>query len=298
MSRLEALLRGEFFNWARIIEALLTAMAFLLIAVIASRTLRAAVRRVLERDERGLIDRTAASFLTQLAQTGIYFLALIFYAHMIPELRALGTGLLASVSVVSVVIGFAAQNTLGNLIAGFSLLLYRPFRLGDVVQVTAPTGLETGAVETLTLGYTTLRTADNRRVVVPNSAMATQVTVNLTARDPRVMAVVSVGIAYDADIDKARRVLVQLAQVHPRVEEVVGCPVTRLGDSSVVLALQVWCANAGTAQGVEYDLYEQAKKRFDEEGIEIPFPSTTVVLKRAGGGRDPRGSATISESPH
>lgn len=71
--------------------------------------------------------------------------------------RALGISLLTGVIVASVVIGLAAQNTLGNLIAGVSLLLYRQFQLGDVAQVTAPTGLETGTVERLTLGYTTLR---------------------------------------------------------------------------------------------------------------------------------------------
>ena len=74
---------------------------------------------------------------------------------------------MASVSVISVIMGFAAQNTLGNLISGFSLLLYRPFKLGDQVQVLAPTGLETGIVESLTLGFTLLRTDENRCVVFP-----------------------------------------------------------------------------------------------------------------------------------
>ena len=84
------------------------------------------------------------------------------------------------------VLGLAAQNTLGNLIAGISLLLYRPFNLGDRLQVMAPTGLETGIVESLTLGYTLLKTDDNRRVVVPNSLMASQTAINLTANDPRI----------------------------------------------------------------------------------------------------------------
>ena len=104
---------------------------------------------------------------------------------MIPALRALGTGLLTGASVASVIVGLAAQSTLGNLIAGFALLLYRPFQLQDVVQVTAPGGPETGVVEDLTLGYTILRTPDNRRIVVPNNTMASGVMVNLTAADDR-----------------------------------------------------------------------------------------------------------------
>ena len=179
-------------------------------------------------------------------------------------------------------IGLAAQNTLGNVIAGISLLLYRPFVVGDRVQVSAPTGLEIGVVESITLGYTVLKTYDNRRVVVPNSAMASQVTINLTTKDPRVMAVVPIGIGYSADINKARKILVELAKTHPNVQEVAGCPVTQLGNSSVILSLRAWCEDSVAALNVQYDIYEQAKNRFDREGIELPFPYTNVVLKKEG----------------
>jgi small conductance mechanosensitive channel len=171
---------------------------------------------------------------------------------------------------------------LGNVIAGISLLLYRLFQVGDRVQVSVPTGLEIGVVENLTLGYTTLKTYDNRRVVVPNSAMDSQVTINLTTKDPRVMAVVPIGIGYNAGINKARQILVELAKTHPRVEEVVDYPVTQLGNYTVVLSLRVWCEDSVTALQVEYDIYEQVKSRFDKEGIEIPFPYTNVVLKKEG----------------
>ncbi len=185
MSTVSSFLTGEFLLPERFMGALFYALVFLLIAALASRALRIAVRHVLERDQRGLIDRTAADFLTQLAQGGIYLFALIFYAHVIPALRALGTGLLTGASVASVIVGLAAQSTLGNLIAGFALVIYRPFQLQDVVQVTAPGGPETGVVENLTLGYTILRTPDNRRIVVPNNTMASGVMVNLTAADDR-----------------------------------------------------------------------------------------------------------------
>jgi small conductance mechanosensitive channel len=123
------------------------------------------------------VDRTTINFL---AQIGVWLFAFISYAHLVPALASLGTAWLAGVSVISVIMGLAAQNTLGNLIAGISLILYRPFKVGDRLQITAPTGLETGTVESLNLGYTVLKTDDNRRVVVPNSAMASQTTINLT----------------------------------------------------------------------------------------------------------------------
>lgn len=135
-------------------------------------------------------------------------------------------------------------------------------------------------VESLTLGYTVLQTFDNRRIVVPNGVMASQVMVNLTSKDPRVMATVPVGIGYGADVDKARSILVDLAGAHPLVEAVVGCPVTQLGDSSVLLSLLAWVADSDEARQLTFDVLEQAKKRFDAEGIEIPFPYRDVVLKK------------------
>ena len=80
---------------------------------------------------------------------------------------------------MSVILGFAAQTTLGNLVAGISLILYKPFRRGDRLQIQAPTGLETGAVEDISLGYTVLRTDDDRRVIIANTTMAQQTMIKL-----------------------------------------------------------------------------------------------------------------------
>ena len=104
----------------------------------------------------------------------IWALALILYAHLIPELRSLGTVLLTGASVASILVGLAAQSTLGNVIAGLSLLLYRPFQIGDTVQLTVPAGIQTGRIEDLTLGYTMIKTVEKREIVVPNSVMASQ----------------------------------------------------------------------------------------------------------------------------
>ncbi len=282
MAALDGFLPIELIKPGTPFGALFYALLFLFLAWLGARALRLSVVRLLKRDEHRGIDHTVAFFLVQLAQIGVYLVAFIFYAHLIPALRNLGTVLLTSAGVASIVIGLAAQNTLGNVIAGISLLLYRPFIVGDRVQVSAPTGLEIGVVENITLGYTTLKTYDNRRVVVPNSAMASQVTVNLTTKDPRVMAVVPISIGYNADINKARKILIDLAKVHPNVQEVADCPVTQLGNSSVILSLRAWCQDSMAALQVQYDIYEQAKNGFDKEGIEIPFPYTNVVLKKEG----------------
>jgi small-conductance mechanosensitive channel len=147
------------------------------IAAVAARLIRV----VASHSERHLTDVTALRFVVQLLQMCAFLVAFILYMHFIPPLHAFATALLAGVSVVSIVLGLAAQNTLGNLIAGFSLVLYHPFHVGDVVQLNTPKGLTTGTVEALALGYTRLRDAEGAEIIVPNSVMVSSVIV-LTGR--------------------------------------------------------------------------------------------------------------------
>jgi len=279
MNFLDQVKSGGFADPSTLRGAVLFALVFALLAWLFGSALRLAVQRVLAHDEHAHVDRMAVKFLAKLARYCVYISAFVAYAHFVPALSSLGTASLTSISLITVIVGLAAQNTLGNLVAGISLLLYRPFKLGDRLQVTAPTGLETGTVESLTLGYTLLKTDDNRRVVVPNSLMASQTTINLTTNDPRVVCSVPMSISYDADIDKARIILLDLGGKHPKATSVCGCPLTQLGATGAVLTLDMWCADALTAITLKCDLLEQAKKRFALEGIGLPLPLTTVVLK-------------------
>jgi small-conductance mechanosensitive channel len=97
----------------------------------------------------------------------------------VPELRALGTGLLTGVGVVSLVLGLAAQSTLGNLFSGLLLVLYRPVRVGDRIELSTPRGVMAATVEQVSLGYTVLRADANEKIVVPNSVMASSVVLRL-----------------------------------------------------------------------------------------------------------------------
>lgn len=147
-----------------------------------SMMLAAAVRRLERRMELGLSDVTGLRFASAFAQVLGYLAGFLLYAHLVPQLRALGTALLAGVSVVSLVLGLAAQNTLGNLVAGLSLVLYRPIRVGDNIQLTSPKGLITATVEQVSLGYTVLRDAEGSEVIVPNSVMASSVVIRIGER--------------------------------------------------------------------------------------------------------------------
>lgn len=173
-------------NWLRhdllapdgLLGELAYGILFFAAAALAARLVGKWGRRLAARSDLG-VDVTALGFMRQLLQVFCFLLAAILYAHLIPALQRLGTALLASAGVISLVIGLAAQNTLGQLIAGISLLLYRPFGIGDVIVLCAPTGKETGAVREFTLGYTKLQTDDGRWIIVPNSVMASVVIIRL-----------------------------------------------------------------------------------------------------------------------
>ncbi len=170
MTTVERLFNGEFVDPSTLFGVIFYALVCLALAWVGLRSLRITLAQL----EGGLLDRTTVRFLHRMGEAFIWVLALILYAHVIPELRSVGTALLAGASVASVLVGLAAQNTLGNMIAGLSLLMYRPFEIGDSVQLTVPAGMQTGKIEDLTLGYTVIKTQENREIVVPNSVMASQ----------------------------------------------------------------------------------------------------------------------------
>lgn len=177
MTALERILSGEFVNPDTLFGAIFYALVFLGLAWVSLRSLRL----TLERLEGGLLDRTTVKFLQRMGDALIWALAVVLYANLIPQLRSLGTALLTGVSVASILVGLAAQSTLGNLIAGLSLLLYRPFQIGDLVQLTVPAGVQIGKIEDLTLGYTVIRTPEHHEIVVPNSVMASQAIIKSAA---------------------------------------------------------------------------------------------------------------------
>ncbi len=170
---------ADFLNPAVLPGALVYAAVFLALAILIAWL----VHLLMQRSMRRATDPTGFRFVDQLLQVMVFVVMIILYAQLVPPLRALGTALLASVSIASIVIGLAAQSTLGNLVAGFALLLYRPFHVGDRVQLTTPKGVMTAKVESLTLGYTFLRDDEENQIIVPNSVMASVVLIRNTKKE-------------------------------------------------------------------------------------------------------------------
>ena len=142
---------NELLNPTKLLGALCYGGLYLGFALIGVRLVRAWNRR-LQNHPALIVDKTSVHFVSQLLQLGCFLLAALAYAHTIPALNKLGTALLASASVLSIILGLAAQSTLGNLIAGIALLFYRPFGIGDVLMMNTPTGKETGTVREFSSG--------------------------------------------------------------------------------------------------------------------------------------------------
>ena len=251
-----------------LIGALLYLLIFVLVAQLLSRALRLTVGGALLRHTH--LDRTTVIFLQQFGIAIIWVVMLILYAHLIPVLRSLGTALLTGASIASVVIGLAAQSTLGNLVAGVAITLYRPFRLGDRLQVSAPTGTEVGNVETVSLGYTTLRTDDGRFVVLPNSIAASQVIINLSASQAHTPAplVITIRVGRATDIEAARQTALRTAREAVTESAVLGCFVTRMDATGTTLELRVRAPQAAERDALRSKLLEQLALRFAAGGLD------------------------------
>jgi small conductance mechanosensitive channel len=244
------------------IGALAYFVIFVVLAMVLSRAVRSAVHAAMTRS--GHIDRTTLSFFQQVVGALIWVVMLILYAHLIPVLHSMGTALLAGASVASVVIGLAAQSTLGNLVAGVSITIYRPFRLGDTLQVAAPTGTEVGVVELISLGYTTLRAPAGHLIVVPNSVAASQVTLNLnteTSFAPWPL-VISIRIGRDADMEAARELALEVAKQHAEEKAVAGCFLTKVDATAVTLELRLRANDSAHRDTLRSTLLGALARRF------------------------------------
>jgi small conductance mechanosensitive channel len=252
--------------WGAIVYLVL----FVIAATLASRVLRAAVHAAMTR--KGYIDRTTISFLQQLGSAVIWVVMLILYAHLIPVLRSMGTALLAGASVASVVIGLAAQSTLGNLVAGVSITIYRPFRLGDTLQVTTPSGPDVGVVELISLGYTTLRAPDGRLIVLPNAIAASQVTVNLANTFAPWPLNIAIRLSRDADIEAARQLALSVAKGEAGEAAVVGCFLIKVDAAAISLDLRLRAADATGRDTLRAQMLGSLSQRFAQSKIGTSGP--------------------------
>src|SRR6204780_1678523 len=256
-----------------LLGAIVYLVIFAVIATLLSRGLRGAVHAAMTRQ--GHIDRTTISFLQQITTAMIWIIMLILYAHLIPVLRSMGTALLAGASVASVVIGLAAQSTLGNLVAGVSITIYKPFRLGDTLQIAAPTGTDIGVVEMISLGYTTLRAPAGHLIVLPNSIAASTVTINMNSAFAPWPIGIAIRLSRDVDVEAARKLALSVAAGTGGEKAVVGCFLTKVEASAVTLELRLVAQDAPARDALRSKMllrlaHQFAEARLGSTGADAP----------------------------
>jgi small-conductance mechanosensitive channel len=161
------------------------------------------------------------------------------------------------------------------LVAGVAITIYRPFRLGDTLQVTAPTGADIGVVELISLGYTTLRSPDGRMIVVPNAIAASSVTVNLTGNYAPWPLTISLRLSRDADIEAARQLAIKVATENAAEKSVLGCFLTKVDAAAITLELRLRAEDAAARDSLRSKMLGSLPSRFIEAkigtvGTELP----------------------------
>jgi small-conductance mechanosensitive channel len=177
MSFLDVFVRGEFINPATLVGAAFYAFLFILIAWFLARMIRLGVRRVASL----LSDQAASTLLIRLGQVVVYTLAVILYFNAIPQLHSVGTALLASAGVASILFGLAAQTTLSNLVSVLPCCSINPSRWAIVCNCLRRPDSKPAVIDEMTMGYILVKTVDDRHIVVPNSVAAQQIVVKLRA---------------------------------------------------------------------------------------------------------------------
>jgi small-conductance mechanosensitive channel len=189
----------------------------------------------------------------------------------------------AGAGVAGLAIGFAAKDTLSNLIAGILLIIDRPFEVGDRIEVwAAPSGSATwGDVIDIGLRATRIRTTDHIVVIVPNNEIMKRDIVNYTAISSEIRVRINIGVAYDADVTRAKNLIVDVAR---RIPWVLNRPapkvvVRNFGESAVDLQLRVWIKNARKRMDTISEITDRVKTVFDHENIEIPYPKRDIIIR-------------------
>jgi len=226
------------------------------------------IQRVMKKRD---VDETLRSFAGNLT----YYALLTFV--VLAALGQLGiqtTSFIAVIGAAGLAIGLALQGSLANFASGFLMIMFRPFKVGDFIEGAGVAG----TVESLQIFTTQLRTPDNKKIIVPNSSLTGDNIINWSATGTRRVDMVF-GIGYDDDIDKAKALLHEILSADDRIlkDPAPQVAVSELADSSVNFVARPW-AKTGDYWGVFFDTTEAVKKRFDAEGISIPYPQSDVHL--------------------
>lgn len=272
-------------SWfGRVLFIVLVVMIAMMLIRIVNKVFRTTVER-LKQD--GNQSTTLIAFLRYVVLFAVYFIATVVIISSIPGASNTVTALLASGGLVAVIVGLAGQDALSNVVGGVMILAFQPFVMGDVIQ--APAIGISGTVEEITLRHTIIRTAANKRVIIPNGTMSGAIIENADYADSNICDFYEVTVTYESDLDQAIRILRETVEAHPLYLDIrtpeqlaegmpkVKVKVVQLAESAVVIRAWLWTKNLDDSFELKFQLNEQMKKAYDQAGIEFAYPHVTVV---------------------
>ncbi|MFH1214929.1 MAG: mechanosensitive ion channel domain-containing protein [Pseudomonadota bacterium] len=253
----------------------LNILAALIIYIIGRWTAKFLQRFAQRLMTKGKVDPTLVHFVGNIAYIGMLTFVILAALN---QLGIQTTSFIAVLGAAGLAVGLALKDSLSNFSAGVLLILFHPFKKGDFIEAAGTAG----TVEEIQIFTTMLVTPDNKAIIVPNSKIIGDNIVNITAKPTRRVDFVF-GVGYGDDIDKVKEVISQVLSEDQRImpDPAVFIGVAALADSSVNFAVRAW-VKASDYWPVFFDTNEKMKKRFDAEGISIPFPQRDVHLFEAG----------------
>lgn len=251
------------------IPKVITALLILVIgSLLIKMLIRSAKKVMVKRD----VDVTLQKFLSNLIG---WVLKILLFITVISQLGVATTSFAAIIAAAGLAIGLALQGSLANFAGGVLIMVFKPFKVGDLIEAQG----EIGVVKELEIFTTKLTGLSNKEIIIPNGSLSNGNIVNYTTEGTRRVDMIF-GVSYDADIKQTKEVLMNLIKAHPKVleEPEPAVLVHALADSSVNFAVRPW-TKAEDYWTVYFDVMESAKLALDEAGIEIPYPHRTIVTK-------------------
>ncbi len=250
---------------------LIGALITLIVGMWIISILRGVIRRQMEKRE---VEASLRGFLNSML--GIT-LKLMLWIAVIGMMGVEMTSFIAILGAAGLAVGMALSGTLQNFAGGVMILIFKPFKVGDVITAQG----YTASVREIQIFNTILKTGDNKTIIIPNAGLSSGSMVNFSV-EPKRRVDFTFGIGYGDDVDKAKEVLMKLIKADDRILNDPAEPfiaVSELADSSVNLVVRVW-AEAANYWGIYFDLTEQVYKTFDKEGLNIPFPQMDVHIQK------------------
>ena len=260
------------------------------VAIVVNFIIRKVIKLIMSKHAKKIsADATSFSFLKNSAGFIIFTVVAIYIVQQVPGLKSIGTALFAGAGILAAIVGFAAQKAFGNIVSGIFIIIFRPFRVGDIIAIG---NLYKGVVEEITLRHIVIRDYENRRIIIPNGIISEETIVNSSISDIKIKKHIEFRIDFGSDVDLAMDILREQAENHSltldmrtpeQVEKEspkVMVRIIAVEEYAYRIRAWVWANNNDDAFTISCDLNHSIPKLFKENNISIPYPHQKLIINK------------------